>query len=227
MSRLLAQTLLPARVILAALLFAFAAASAARAGLTWLKPEFTATLAPGQKNLTARFDFQNTGNTTVTITEIRVTCGCTKGQTDRPAYAPGQSGVFTVDFDSQGAVGKVERHLYVSTDEAQTEPYAVSLKVDIPDWFALTPRFILWTLEDNLAPKTAKLTLDASAKAELVRATSDNPAFTLQLIPAPEPGTQLIEISPPAARPARATITVRVRLPSNHEVVKTIHLRTR
>jgi hypothetical protein len=215
---------------LAAIAAFFTAAPPARAELKWATQEFEGSLAPGQESLATRFTFKNTGPAPVRITEVRVSCGCTTGKPDRELYKPGQSGALDVTFAAEGAVGLREQILFIATDEPGREPYPLTLKINIAEWLTLTPRFFQWTLGSPATPQSAQLTLDPKAGARILRATSSDPAFVANLLPAsaPDSTSARVEITPAATDlPARAIISVVVLLPSGEELTRTIHVRVR
>jgi hypothetical protein len=203
----------------------------ARAELKWATLEFEGNLAPGQESLATRFTFKNTGTSPVRVTEVRATCGCTTGKVDQPLYQPGQSGVLSVTFAAEGAVGLKEQLLFVSTDEPNREPYPITFKVTIAEWLTLTPRFIMWPLHGPAASQSARLAFDPALGVRVLRATSSDPAFAVRLLPAATPDdstTTRVEITPASTDlPARAVISVVILLPSNEELTRTIHVRVR
>jgi hypothetical protein len=213
-----------------ATVFLAALATAAHAELAWTSQTFNGSLPPGQQSLTARFEFKNKGKDPVRVTEIITSCGCTNGRVDRPLYKPGQSGVLHVDFAAQGSTGPVEQTLFVTTDEPGREPYQVTLKIDIATWLSLTPRLLNWPLNSPATAQSARLTLDPAAGARLLRATSSDQAFSVQLVPGTGPDAAItrIEITPAStAQPARAIINLTVRLADATEITRTIHVRVR
>lgn len=52
------------------------------------------------------YQFKNTGNQTLIISEVRVTCGCTTPEWTRTPVAPGQTGFITAQFNSAGKPGQ-------------------------------------------------------------------------------------------------------------------------
>jgi Protein of unknown function (DUF1573) len=52
------------------------------------------------------FQFKNTGNQTLIISEVKVTCGCTTPDWTRTPVAPGQTGYITAQFNSAGKPGQ-------------------------------------------------------------------------------------------------------------------------
>lgn len=52
------------------------------------------------------YQFKNTGNQTLIISEVKVTCGCTTPEWTRTPVAPGQTGFITAQFNSTGKPGQ-------------------------------------------------------------------------------------------------------------------------
>ena len=73
-------------------------------------------LAIGEK-YTHTYRFQNTGNSPLLITQVSPSCGCTTAK-DWPQnpIAPGDSGQITVEFNSTGNSGLVDKSVSVLTN---------------------------------------------------------------------------------------------------------------
>ena len=66
------------------------------------------------------FRFTNDGGSTLIITDVRSTCGCTVGKDwPKEPVAPGQGGTITVRFDSEGRGGLIDKAVTVT---ANTRP---------------------------------------------------------------------------------------------------------
>lgn len=52
------------------------------------------------------FEFENTGNEPLIITNVQTTCGCTAPEWPRDPVAPGQSAKIKVVFNSAGKIGR-------------------------------------------------------------------------------------------------------------------------
>lgn len=52
------------------------------------------------------FNFENTGNEPLIITNVQVTCGCTASDWPRDPIAPGQASSMTISFNSAGKMGR-------------------------------------------------------------------------------------------------------------------------
>lgn len=59
------------------------------------------------------FEFENTGNEPLIITNVQTTCGCTAPEWPRDPIAPGQSGKIKVVFNSTGKIGRQNKVITV------------------------------------------------------------------------------------------------------------------
>lgn len=66
--------------------------------------------------VTCRFVFTNTGDSPLTITAARASCGCTQPRYPREAVAPGDTASITVTYDPAGRPGRFSKSIYVDSD---------------------------------------------------------------------------------------------------------------
>lgn len=59
------------------------------------------------------FEFENTGNEPLIITNVQTTCGCTAPEWPKDPVAPGQSGKIKVVFNSTGKIGRQNKVITV------------------------------------------------------------------------------------------------------------------
>ncbi len=59
------------------------------------------------------FEFENTGNEPLIITNVQITCGCTAPEWPKDPVAPGQSGKIKVVFNSTGKIGRQNKVITV------------------------------------------------------------------------------------------------------------------
>ncbi len=107
------------------------ASSASAAGLAWERQIVEATAQPGQKVVHAAFPFRNAGDKAVTITSVETSCRCTRADTAKATYAPGESGAVSVDFTVGGWTGVVDKEVTVTTDGPGAKPVVLTLRVTI------------------------------------------------------------------------------------------------
>ncbi|NME69385.1 DUF1573 domain-containing protein [Flammeovirga aprica] len=62
------------------------------------------------------FNYKNTGEVPLTITNVRTTCGCTAPNWDRTPLAPGESAELTVSFNSQNKKGTQVKRITISAN---------------------------------------------------------------------------------------------------------------
>ena len=87
-------------------------------------------VAVGEK-ITHAYSFVNKGNADLQIAQVTPSCGCTtlKDWPKEP-IAPGQSGVITVEFNSAGFSGNIEKTIQVATNGIPRD-YYLKLKGEV------------------------------------------------------------------------------------------------
>ena len=84
--------------------------------------------------LTHVFIFQNVGEETLKVKRVQSSCGCTAALVTKKEVAPGEKGEVRVTFNSRGFRGKVNKYIYVETnDPAQSSKrLSVSANIEVP-----------------------------------------------------------------------------------------------
>ncbi|MBS1514949.1 MAG: DUF1573 domain-containing protein [Bacteroidetes bacterium] len=79
------------------------------------------------------FDFINDGDTTLEITNVQTSCGCTAATVgEKNKYAPGEKGKIRITFNSNGKVGKIEKTVLVqSNSPAPNDQIILTLNFDV------------------------------------------------------------------------------------------------
>ncbi len=87
-------------------------------------------IKPGDK-VSHVFEFTNTGDAPLIISNASATCGCTVPEYPREPVAPGQGGKIKVTFDSQGKFGQQSKNVTIT---ANTQPNinTLTIKGNIP-----------------------------------------------------------------------------------------------
>lgn len=76
------------------------------------------------------FEFENTGNEPLIITNVQTTCGCTAPEWPRDPVAPGQSGKIKVVFNSAGKMG-MQNKVITIVSNAASPTNRVSIKTNV------------------------------------------------------------------------------------------------
>ncbi|MBQ8969139.1 MAG: DUF1573 domain-containing protein [Bacteroidaceae bacterium] len=79
-----------------------------------------------QNPKTVAFDFENTGNAPLLITDVHPSCGCLTVDFPRQPIPAGQAGIITATYDA-ALMGTIYRELAVYTN-VQAEPYYLSFR---------------------------------------------------------------------------------------------------
>lgn len=72
------------------------------------------------------FRFTNAGDSTLVITGLRTSCGCTVANYDRQPVAPGESREIHAVYDPTGRLGRFEKSIYVTSN---AEPRKTELRI--------------------------------------------------------------------------------------------------
>ncbi|MDD2793236.1 MAG: DUF1573 domain-containing protein [Sediminibacterium sp.] len=79
-----------------------------------------------------RFDFTNTGNHPLYLTEVKPGCGCTVAEYTKGAIAPGGKGSIVAAFDSNKAhPGTVSKSIYVTSNTSNGAIHTLSFNGEI------------------------------------------------------------------------------------------------
>ena len=68
------------------------------------------------------FNFENTGDTPLIITNIKVTCGCTATDWSRDPIPPGEKSSITVKFNSTGKLNKQNKVVTIVSNASNPIP---------------------------------------------------------------------------------------------------------
>ncbi len=89
--------------------------------------------------VTHEFGFRNAGGETLTIEEIRKSCGCTVARAIPEAIPPGQRGVVEVEFNTQSYKGKIEKKVRVHSNDPERPVVSLTVKTTVVVDFTVRP----------------------------------------------------------------------------------------
>lgn len=163
-----------------ALLMSLTLTGNAFALLKWDTTQVTQKAEPMAESVSAAFRFENIGSETVTIKEIKSSCGCTTAALDQKTYAPGESGEIVAKFNIGSRQGLETKTVTVMTDEGDS-PTVLTMKTLIPKILEMQPAFVFWQKDEIPEPKTINLKVGLDAPVKIVSAKSDNSNMSVQL----------------------------------------------
>ncbi len=134
------------------------------------------------------FEFTNTSKETIEILEVRPTCGCTIAKLDKKIYKPGESGVIKTTFTYGSREGKQTKIIVVSTDAKANNRIKLTMKIDIPKIFKMTPSVLIWKTETESINETKTVLLESLTSdpiiIESIKPNNDNFSYTYEEIEA-------------------------------------------
>ena len=87
--------------------------------MTFDKTEHDFGIIDKESKVAYTFDFKNTGEADLIITNAVGSCGCTIPEYPKDAIKPGESGKMKVSFNASGKHGKQQKTVTITTNTAQ------------------------------------------------------------------------------------------------------------
>lgn len=104
------------------------------------KPVFDFGTIPQGKKLNHVFKLINKGDSPLTITKTRTSCGCTVANVSSKTIEPGNSTELKITFDSASFGGKVTKTITVESNDPATPTTTLTIKGTISEDLVVTPR---------------------------------------------------------------------------------------
>ncbi len=129
--------------------------------------EYHATLLDEQWE--AVYRFTNIGETTVTISKVTTSCGCTVATMDKNLYRPGESGEIKALFTFGTRTGTQRKRISVETTGVVRKSHSLVMVSHIPKWFEMEPNILRWKSTEPLASKELTITVTDPDLIQLIR----------------------------------------------------------
>jgi hypothetical protein len=102
----------------------------------------------------AVFYFSNVGDTTIEITRVSASCGCTVPALSKRTYAPGESGEIKAVFKFGQRLGRQVNTITVQTDMPAAGIHRLRMETFIPEWAVRKPALLRWAAAAEPVPQT-------------------------------------------------------------------------
>ncbi len=79
------------------------------------------------------FKFFNTGNSTLTIKDIRTSCGCTAALVSSKKIEPGKEGTLRVELDTSNRIGKLSRTVSIDSNDPNNPMQLLTVYANVTD----------------------------------------------------------------------------------------------
>jgi hypothetical protein len=162
------------------------ASTATMAQLHWPATQLQQAASSGDEEAVFWFGFTNAGETPVTITSLRSSCGCTVPQLNKTIYQPGESGEIEARFTFEGRTGEQSKTVLVTTDHPAQPSVTLSLSTAIPELLRIRPLVAIWRRGEEPAAKTLLLEL-LDPNVAPISAEPVDTRFSAQLRPTDDP----------------------------------------
>jgi hypothetical protein len=199
------------------LLLSFVLAAPAFAQLKWDSLEQNVKVKPGDREAVATYRFTNTGSSTVTIENVRTSCGCTTAALAKKDYAPGESGQIVAHMEVANRTGRQVKSITVTTNTDPKTPTVLQFIADIPVPVVMQPDFVMWALGETPKTKTIDVKVNDGFPAKLLKVDSDNPDIKVEVSEV-RPGVEFeVKVTPKDTnRPVNAILLVRTDYPAEN-----------
>jgi len=97
---------------------------------------------------TCTFDFTNTGQGSLQITQTRGTCKCTIPDLAKKDYAPGESGQLSIQFHAPAFTGPTSQNIIVSSNDPENPRVELTVKADVKSKVQVTPDTMTLSIVD-------------------------------------------------------------------------------
>jgi hypothetical protein len=181
----------------------------ASAALTFDSQASVTDVMEGQKEIHASFAFKNSGSTTVTITEVRTSCGCTTAKLDKKVYAPGEEGSIAATMKITSRGGKQSKTVTVMTDDPKQKSVTLAVTANIPVVMTVTPTFVYWRQGDELSEKTVRIDVKQAEPVSIAKIAASKEGFDFNLRTV-QPGRKYVLTVKPRSTDAlvRSSLTI-------------------
>lgn len=193
------------------------------ASLTFKQAVVEDTIAPGVKSYPFEFAFENTGDATVEISEIKTTCGCTTAKLEKMSYAPGESGIIKGTFSVGSRQGLQEKKVRVLTKDLAQPEIQLALKLDIPQLVTMKPGLLLWRVGAEPETKTLVISPNADLGAEIISVECESPDFAVEKLPKEEGSNEYEVVVAPLKTEASSRGLIKVTVAVADSEPKTIY----
>lgn len=156
--------------------------------------EFEADFA--DEEIIADYEFTNTGQYSVKIVSVSTSCGCTTVKLDKDVYEPGEKGKITAIFKFNDRIGLQSELIKVETMEPEEQTVFLELRVRIPEYLHLKPRFLFWYADEKLSSKSIELSIPVDSNTQILGVETDTDFFDVQLIMDKSSGIYVIQVKP-------------------------------
>lgn len=168
------------------------------------------------------FTVKNEGDLTLTINNIRTTCGCTVANISDRELEPGETADITARFNTRGKRGHQSKTITVESNDPDEPQFGLTMQGEVSVPLVINPPRVYMSNIDAGAVVTGVVTLTSgSGEMQLSNLASDNPSIAVEMSPVEEGKSYQLTLTtvPPLDGPTvQANIKVNSTLQSHPEI---------
>jgi hypothetical protein len=147
------------------------------------------------ETVTNRFILRNAGDAPLFLSDIRLSCGCSRAEPERRALAPGEETALEVQTALRGLHGPLRKSVTVTSNDPDTPYLTLWIEGEARAAVCLEPPSVSFGRVQPQEPPAPVTVLLAGylTNATITTATSDNPVFAVSV----EPGARALTVAPP------------------------------
>lgn len=111
----------------------FSMAAMSQAVITFEKTEHDFAIIEKGGEASYDFTFTNTGDSTLVISGVKTTCGCTSPTWTRTPVAPGESGIINVKYLTTNRPGRFSKRVTVNSNSRPNEAQPLTVRGEVID----------------------------------------------------------------------------------------------
>lgn len=148
------------------------------------KPDYDFGGADGSATIEHVYEVKNAGDLSLTLKEVKASCGCTVVKTSKMTLPPGDTAQITATLNLHGRSGHQDKHVMVSSDDPKTPLLLLNLRGDVIQEYTITPdRLVMGQIRGDQSTKTQVTFVNNTSNAVHVTkvdstATYLKPTFT-------------------------------------------------
>lgn len=98
---------------------------------------------PTSVPLKTKIKLKNSGNQTLTVSDVKVGCGCTGTILDNKTIEPGKTSTLEVSLNIQGINGETTKTITIASNDAKAPTKVLKLHANVLDPFKMSQSYIL------------------------------------------------------------------------------------
>ena len=195
------------------------------AELIWEKTKLEQKPSLGSKEAVFRFKVSNKSPSSVKISRLLSSCGCTVAELAEKSIAANSSTEILVTMDLKGVRGLKSSTIKVYCNNENTPAQTLTIKVDVASPIQVSPSFINWRKKDQRKAVELKITIHPDFHAKVTKVEFKSSLFKSKL--SGKKNSLSLNIQPPSKevlKNGREKCVIHFETPEGKVIKKNVYL---